>query len=699
MSLLPGDRRMHSADSVQDNNDIALCGELRAYRVTHYELSTSAIFAQIGASTPWIFRPFTDEDVTAIVALSERYLLVRGERHALAVADVVEQTIIYDTSIAAAGPGSNPVRQGSMMPSADGSCFLWASTPWRLISSATLSVICTFDGTRAADGIVRRKDGSFVVVGIVPCLGTSKTVQRIVIVHPEGRIIIQDPLDERGIPVPEVDLKGFVSPCGQWVVRAYTGSVSLHGHEQLSGGYGISRFFRPRSRVQSGSHYSLPQLERARIDQFVELWSVEPLRLARRIKIGEATIDDVTKQKLTSESPFAAERLEAVAREFESATGDVAREPIATRYNELAAATRAWASGSEALNVLSQAADLRSFDETRPSDPPLESLLPADGPSSHWLRSLRGLQQQYFWAPDSTAFSVRMSNGMLHRADISGRHWSAEPWIIPKNPQPPEEAAAAVRTKLERELEVIVPLDGLDAVSCAAAIDRMRARLSDGISSLTHKGRLRFRFELSNQVVTEPEFFEHVRRFSDKAGPEPRAALARLWQSFNALPRSYAAPVGDAIYSEDAGGLAYAAAAFAEFDPMAFALLKRWFEFRWPEREVYGRTNVLPTIARVSAWASPEAVSFGLWAVVKDELYGPHFATHEIAQGVLRSARRQFTTQQMAVEVSVIMQLFADGDAVDHAKRCLRTLLYPHGPGGDLWDRQLARELDTASSP
>jgi|GEM_PF-2610536 len=688
---------MHSADSVQDNNDIVIFGEMRAYRVTHYELSTSAIFAQLGVSPPWIFRPFTDEDVTGLVALSERHLLVRGERHAMAVADVLEQSIIYDPAIAAANPGFNPVRQGSIMPSIDGDRFLWTGTPWRLISTATLRIIHTFEGTRAVDRIVRRKDGSFAVVGIVPGSGSSKAVQRIMIVQPEGGIIIQDPLDEQGIPVPVVDFHGFVSPCGRWAVRSYTGSVSLHGHERFSGGSGVSRFFRSRSRDRSGPHYSLPQLNGARIDQFVELWSVEPLRLVRRIKIGESTIDDVTKQKLTSESPFAAERLEAVARELETVTDDVAREPIATRYSELAAATRAWDWGSEALHTLSQAADLRVFDETRPGDPPLETLLPADERSAHWFSSLRGLQQQYFWASDSATFSVRMSNGMLHRADILGRHWSAEPWTVPKIPQPPEAAAAAARAMLEREFEVTVPLDGLDATSCAAAIDRMKERLVHGIGPLTHKGRLRFRFELGNRVVTEPEFFERVGRFSGQVGSEPRAALARFWQAFNALPPSYAAPVGDAIYGEDAGGLAYAAAAFAELDPMAFVLLKRWFEFRWPEREAHGRTNVLPAIARVSAWASREAVSFGLWAVAKDELYGPQFATHQIAQSVLHSARQQFTAQQMAAEVAVITQSFADGDAVDHAKRCLQTLLYPRGPGDDLWDRHLARELDTFS--
>lgn len=690
---------MHSAGGVQDNNDIVAWGELSAYRVTHYELSTSAIFAQIGASAPWVFRPFTDEDVTGIVALSERHLLVRGERHAIAVADVIEQSIIYDTSIAAASSGFNPVRRGSIMPSADGKLFLWTGTPWRLISTATLRIIHTFEGTRAADRIVRRKDGSFAVVGIVPGSGTSKAVQRVMIVQPEDGIIIQDPLDEQGIPVPEVDLYGFVSPCGRWAIRRYTGSVSLHGHERFSGGASISRFFRSRSRRRSCPHYSLPQLDGARIDQFVELWSVEPFRLVRRIKIGEATIDDVTKQKLTSESPFAAERLEAVVRGLEAVTDDVAREPIASRYNELAAATLAWDWGSEALHTLSQAADLRSFDEARPGDPPLETLLPADEPSAHWLSSLRGLQQQYFWASDSATFSVRMSNGMLHHADVLGRHWSAEPWAVPKISQPPEAAASAVRTMLEREFEVTVPLDGLDATSCAAAIDRMKERLADGIGPLTHKSRLRFRFELGNRIVTEPEFFERVGRFSGQVGSEPRAALARFWQAFNAMPLSYAAPVGDAFYVEDAGGLAYAAAAFAEFDPMAFVWLKRWFEFRWPEREGHGRTNVLPAIARVSAWASREAVSFGLWAVTKEELYGPHFVMHKIAQSVLHSARRQFSAPEMASEVAVITQSFGDGDVVDHAKRCMQTLLYPRGPGDDLWDRHLARELDTPSSP
>ncbi|MFA5969755.1 MAG: hypothetical protein WC816_11015 [Sphingomonas sp.] len=677
----------------EDNRDIVCRGALTAYRITHHELWASAVYAQAGASEPWIFRLSDDEDVVKIVALDDRHLLVVGDCQTLVTVDIVDQVRLAETS------AFDSVRRYSVTPSRDGEYVFLGSSPPRLLSTRTLEIAHTYADLSKVHQVALREDGGFVIIADIVESQHSTIRSQLAIAYRDGALAIQRPHDERGEPVRSAQLAGSVSklsPCGRWVIRQYIGSVTLRGADQLTASTRISRFFRSGSHVGGQSLYTLPELQAARIDQFAELWSVDPFRLIRRIRVGDCSIDDLTQQKLTGESPFAHKWFKNVEKELERArtTDENSVPSLVGRLNGLNASKLAYDWGNEALCAISRAAELRSFDEWRPDDVPLETMLPDDIPGKRWVQHLPRLQKSFFWANDGNSFSVLLDNGVLVHADILGNELSAKPWVIPTWPRPPESAQAAVYGFLEELLEITIQVDGFDAGGCAAAIDKMATRLAEGIKSLSHKGRLRFRFKSPDRLLSEPEFFTHVSEHC----PDARGALQRMWQVFSHLPFTRAAAVGDCFYNENAGALAHAAVAFARLDPMAFRDLATWFRYRLPEREQAGRELVLPAIAKTNGWSSQDAVSFGLWSIVNEEIYGPHFAVYELAQGILQSARRLFTTSEIVKEVNSVVQSFdlpGNPDAVGHARASLRTLLYPRGVGESLWDRHLAKELES----
>lgn len=661
-------------------------GSLRAHLISHFDLCAEAIHAQIGELEPWVFRPFEIEEPTSIFALDERRLLVVGDRRSLATFDIARRAKLVEAAL------PRHVLTAKFLVSNDGAHLLSYNEPWQLICTSTLQIVREYRDAPSAQEAVELADGSFILL----CQSPSRSVTQVVIAQPDGalRTISTGAVDATRVERPSHE---HLSPCGRWILRFHAGSVSMRGAVPVNRPSFAGRFLRLLKRESGAPAYTVQQILEARIDLYVELWSIEPFAFVRRIRVGEFAIDQLTQQKSTAEGPFAARRRAQIDQEILLAQEDKSLlKELSDKWNAFNDADRAYLWGGEVLFAYSRAAEALAFDNWRPEGRPVSAYLPPEMQERRWLDYMPRLISRIKWSSDGNSFWAVHQGGMAHHLDLEGHQITVEPWRDRNWVRAPEALAQQARSYLEDLFETTIPLAGLDEASCSRAVDELTDLLAKDFADLVHKGRgmdvLRLRFELPDRIMLEPDFFAHLVEHC----PSAATSLRSMWQTFNNLAKTEKWSTLHTYYDEQTGLLGHAALALARIDPRAYEVLEIWFALRDIGHEPFGGLFVLPAIAETCGWSTPEAVAFGLRTIVGEEREGTSGITAEVARGLMQAARNLFTPKGFVNEINAAAQAYShrngDDALLDIQADLVRAVCPPQG-STNVWDRRLRKEL------
>lgn len=159
---------------------------------------------------------------------------------------------------------------------------------------------------------------------------------------------------------------------------------------------------------------------------------------------------------------------------------------------------------------------------------------------------------------------------------------------------------------------ISVPLAGMDASSCAAAIRHLCKELDRGLDGRVTNDTLNVVFKTDSARLGELAFFAHV----ETLGPAMAPALRDLMEAL------LAAPGLDKIHylfsdgENGEGGLHGAAKAFARLDPAPIELVKQYGRIMDPEHEYSFVGAVVPALLDNLGW-TPDMVDFTIWLLAK----------------------------------------------------------------------------------
>lgn len=555
------------------SRDMDQLGALRAYIVRHPELASSdarCVFAQIGDASPWLF--FLDgDDPDELFAVAEDRLIVAGTRGSLSLFDVGARRRLATWQVRMPIPGR-------YLLSRDRSQLLSLLKPCPLIDTATLSVIRDFDiggdATEAAEAV----DGRFFLLRR-DWSGTPPTPALLASASPDEPLSVQElPVQMfPGAAPPEDRLRAdfrHLSPCGRWLLRFHSGSVSMRGALPTPGAEG-GRGLLGRLFGKSSVERVLPaSAAAARVDVVLELWRTRPLGFVRRLIVGEVDLATVAGLRPNEIDP---------------------NPPAGTTSPTV-----------EALVVLSEASRARDFDDWTPDSPPLPAHLERQA-EYRWIWRISEAIGTIAWSEDGEALRVRLGAAAAHTLRLDGGPVSDARWLETTFRPIPDAVKKRALEFIKDARCVTIAAPGTDPARLEAAIDALAIKIRRDFATIFRRSRVRVRFALPDRKCDEPEFFELV-----QSHPQLRSAMRRLWQAFS--DGSSDNWQLEARYDESTAFFAHGALAYARLDPEAWRLLDLWFE-RKPDHDCYGPDKVLPAISDVNGWADRDVIEWGLRAL------------------------------------------------------------------------------------
>ncbi len=373
----------------------------------------------------------------------------------------------------------------------------------------------------------------------------------------------------------------------------------------------------------------------------VQLWLSRPLQFVRRLTVGWLPWDELPNE------PFYAKDGKTFRREAS------AREAL---YAQIAETTERLALAPDGATQQSD------FPEPFANSDPDFGLLMAN-----WRAFATRLMQRVHWAPDSSGFwhsihgftgftgldggsSARYylphyglnstSDGPSTRTPsriepLAGRRallWYGDglvemeaPPALPSAPLPlpaqlgtwaavkpastPAEFFRVAIEANEQARTIRVPLGGLDASHCMAAILALGDEINRDLHGRIIEDQLNVVFLHDGQEMDEFAFFEHVERLGSVMAPPLRVLMQTLLDTPDLQKRHmYLFSIGE----EGKGILHGAAKAFARLDPDPIALTMRYGEIMDPEHEYSFYGGVVPALYANLGWTEA-TLDFGIW--------------------------------------------------------------------------------------
>ena len=182
-------------------------------------------------------------------------------------------------------------------------------------------------------------------------------------------------------------------------------------------------------------------------------------------------------------------------------------------------------------------------------------------------------------------------------------------WAAAKPASTPSEFFRVAIEANEQARTIRVPLGGLDASQCMAAILALRDEIARDLHGRIIEDQLNVVFLRDGQEMDEFAFFEHVEKIGSVMAPSLRALMQTLLDTPDLKKRHmYLFSIGE----EGKGILHGAAKAFARLDPDPIALTKRYGEIMDPEHEYSFYGGVVPALLANLGWTEA-TLEFGIW--------------------------------------------------------------------------------------
>lgn len=182
-------------------------------------------------------------------------------------------------------------------------------------------------------------------------------------------------------------------------------------------------------------------------------------------------------------------------------------------------------------------------------------------------------------------------------------------WAAAKPASTPTEFFRVAIEANEQARTIRVPLGGLDASHCMAAILALRDEIARDLHGRIIEDQLNVVFLRDGQEMDEFAFFDHVEKLGSVMAPSLRAVMQTLLDTPDLQKRHmYLFSIG-----EEGKGIVHGAAkAFARLDPDPIALTKRYGEIMDPEHEYSFCGGVVPALYANLGWTE-ETLEFGIW--------------------------------------------------------------------------------------
>lgn len=182
-------------------------------------------------------------------------------------------------------------------------------------------------------------------------------------------------------------------------------------------------------------------------------------------------------------------------------------------------------------------------------------------------------------------------------------------WAAAVAPSTPTEFFRVAIEANEQARTIRVPLGGLDASHCMAAILALRDEIARDLHGRIIEDQVNVVFRRDGQEMDEFAFFEHAEKFGSVMAPSLRALMQTLLDTPDLQKRHmYLFSIGE----EGKGILHGAAKAFARLDPDPIALTKRYGEIMDPEHEYSFYGGVVPALYANLGWTH-DTLEFGIW--------------------------------------------------------------------------------------
>jgi|CXWL01.1.fsa_nt_gi hypothetical protein len=320
--------------------------------------------------------------------------------------------------------------------------------------------------------------------------------------------------------------------------------------------------------------------------------------------------------------------------------------------------------------------------------------------------------KQVSWADDSASFEVvlkgwRGGPALQRTVYLTGEVGEATPrdwsdWRA-RPPLPSESSFKKLKADISKRSVQRIAMPDVTSSSLLAACEEMARRVEGGLANVLFRDVLEFRFKLRGERtkgMDETAFFKLVRALPEQEWAAFVPPLRRLMESYGRQAIKHECTGNDWITGggepEDwRAALSEAALTLAEFDPNSFEVLRDWFQTDDQEHDNFPANSVFPAIARRSGFATPEAARFGVWFYIYQ--WQNVFFDRD-GMGLLEACKRHWKAEQFALVAAEEARRVAEhegplpfGLADDPSETMLGQLVR----GSSSWEIAARRALET----
>lgn len=553
-----------------------------------------------GDDAPWAFLPFEDQKAD-LDALTDRHVLVRGEKGGFAILDAKAKERVLDVRAPEAE------RLSWWFAPRQRAVFVVEQSARALLE---LPIDCgparhhVLPSDFPVFTVAERDDGKLVCGSLLGCMG---------IYDPDTGSLERHPFEGyvQGIKGLSILQPKWFSPSGRLMLRPHLGSVIRDAGDGLG---------HPDLKADGVVRYGIA----------VDVYETGPIRHVTRLIL----------QYLSGEELRSWEQRMKDGSLFPSALASLGV------LDALAAAQdhRHWDGVSQLLLTASHDRDGPLYEERSRHDEQIK-------------RDLLNHVKQVTWAGDSASFDVVLGGALKRTVYLTGEVGEVEPteWSDwkPRPPLPSEASFKKLRTDISKRSLQRIAMPDLTASSLLAACVEMARRVEGGLANVLFRDVLEFRYKLRGERtkgMDETAFFKLVRALPEQEWAGFVLPLRRLMESYGRQATKHKCTgnywiTGGGEPEHWRAALSEAALTLAEFDPNAFEVLRDWFQTDDQEHDNFPANSVFPAIARRSRFTTPESARFGIWFYIyqwQNVFFDPG------GLGLLEACKRHWKAEQFA---------------------------------------------------